>query len=187
MFSLRSRLLPTTTQTGVLCMAVHTLASGGRFLIVSGGDDQAICVAEVEVLHGHSPELSDAERSPQSSPTDYVERNENKPSRNRYAKTLATVDERSCSSILQTKQQLEETRNEQHGDGALATISIGTTNVPSDCPESQPGGGKCHACKLKATSTVFDRWTHLSVPGTVFLTHATQKRRYSCGTLHCAV
>ncbi|CAM9466923.1 unnamed protein product, partial [Ectocarpus sp. 13 AM-2016] len=38
-------------QNGVLCMAVHVPAGeGGRAVIVTGGDDQAICVAELEVL-----------------------------------------------------------------------------------------------------------------------------------------
>lgn len=34
---------------GVLCMAIHALPESGRFLVVTGGDDQAVCVAEVEV------------------------------------------------------------------------------------------------------------------------------------------
>ncbi|CAM9996730.1 unnamed protein product, partial [Ectocarpus fasciculatus] len=38
-------------QMGVLCMAVHVPAGGGgRAVIVTGGDDQAICVAELEVV-----------------------------------------------------------------------------------------------------------------------------------------
>ncbi|CAM9568717.1 unnamed protein product, partial [Ectocarpus sp. 12 AP-2014] len=36
---------------GVLCMAVHVPAGeGGRVVIVTGGDDQAICVAELDVV-----------------------------------------------------------------------------------------------------------------------------------------
>ncbi|CAN0221385.1 unnamed protein product [Ectocarpus sp. 4 AP-2014] len=38
-------------QMGVLCMAVHVPAGeGGRVVIVTGGDDQAICVADLEVV-----------------------------------------------------------------------------------------------------------------------------------------
>ncbi|CAM9218039.1 unnamed protein product, partial [Ectocarpus sp. 12 AP-2014] len=38
-------------QMGVLCMAVHVPAGeGGRVVIVTGGDDQAICVAELDVV-----------------------------------------------------------------------------------------------------------------------------------------
>lgn len=37
-------------QMGVLCVAVHVPAERGRLIIVTGGDDQAVCVAEVEVL-----------------------------------------------------------------------------------------------------------------------------------------
>ncbi|CBJ31974.1 hypothetical protein Esi_0298_0001 [Ectocarpus siliculosus] len=37
-------------QMGVLCMAVHVPAGErGRVVVVTGGDDQAICVAELEV------------------------------------------------------------------------------------------------------------------------------------------
>eukprot|EP00903_Cladosiphon_okamuranus_P013793 g12836.t3 len=36
-------------QMGVLCMAVHVPPEGGRMVIVTGGDDQAVCVAEVEL------------------------------------------------------------------------------------------------------------------------------------------
>lgn len=43
---------------GVLCMAVHVPSEGGRMVIVSGGDDQAVCVAEVE-LREHSTKSSD--------------------------------------------------------------------------------------------------------------------------------
>lgn len=39
------------SQMGVFCMAVHVPAGeGGRVVIVTGGDDQAICVAELEVV-----------------------------------------------------------------------------------------------------------------------------------------
>lgn len=34
---------------GVLCVAVQVAADGDRLLIVTGGDDHAICVAEVEI------------------------------------------------------------------------------------------------------------------------------------------
>lgn len=34
---------------GALCMAVHVPHEGGRMLIVTGGDDQAVSVAEVEL------------------------------------------------------------------------------------------------------------------------------------------
>lgn len=34
---------------GVLCVAVHVPPRGGRMVIASGGDDQAICVAELEL------------------------------------------------------------------------------------------------------------------------------------------
>lgn len=34
---------------GVLCMAVHVPPEGGRVVVVTGGDDQAVCVAEVEL------------------------------------------------------------------------------------------------------------------------------------------
>lgn len=38
---------------GVLCMAVHVPPEGGRMVVVTGGDDQAVCVAEVE-LHDNA-------------------------------------------------------------------------------------------------------------------------------------
>lgn len=34
---------------GVLCMSVHVPPEGGRMVVVTGGDDQAVCVAEVEL------------------------------------------------------------------------------------------------------------------------------------------
>lgn len=34
---------------GVLCVAVHVPSEGGRMVIISGGDDQAMCVAELEL------------------------------------------------------------------------------------------------------------------------------------------
>lgn len=34
---------------GVLCVDVHVPPEGGRVVFVSGGDDQAVCVAEVEL------------------------------------------------------------------------------------------------------------------------------------------
>lgn len=43
---------------GVLCIAVHASPESGRFLIVTGGDDQAICVAEVEVLRDQPKKAS---------------------------------------------------------------------------------------------------------------------------------
>ncbi|CAM9363463.1 unnamed protein product, partial [Laminaria digitata] len=46
-------------QMGVLCMAVHASPESGRFLIVTGGDDQAICVAEVEVQRDQPTTPSD--------------------------------------------------------------------------------------------------------------------------------
>eukprot|EP00752_Nemacystus_decipiens_P003736 g3442.t1 len=36
-------------QMGVLCMAVHVPSEGGRMVIITGGDDQAVSVAEVEL------------------------------------------------------------------------------------------------------------------------------------------
>lgn len=51
--------LARTSQMGVLCMAVHVPEEGGRVIIVTGGDDQAICVAELEVLHDRSAQTSD--------------------------------------------------------------------------------------------------------------------------------
>ncbi|CAM9218982.1 unnamed protein product, partial [Ectocarpus sp. 6 AP-2014] len=48
-------------QMGVLCMAVHVPAGErGRVVVVTGGDDQAICVAELEVAEV----LDDGRRSP---------------------------------------------------------------------------------------------------------------------------
>ncbi|CAM9706006.1 unnamed protein product, partial [Ascophyllum nodosum] len=36
-------------QMGVLCVAIHALEPNESFLIVTGGDDQALCVAEIDV------------------------------------------------------------------------------------------------------------------------------------------
>lgn len=52
---------------GVLCMAVHVPPEGGRVVIVTGGDDQAVCVAEVE-LHDYPTKPFD-EGSPQGGET----------------------------------------------------------------------------------------------------------------------
>ncbi|CAM9184864.1 unnamed protein product [Scytosiphon promiscuus] len=46
-------------QMGVLCMAMHVPEDGGRVIIVTGGDDQAISVAELEVLHDHTAKPPD--------------------------------------------------------------------------------------------------------------------------------
>lgn len=35
---------------GVLCLAVHALDAGG-FAIISGGDDHALCLAEIKAVH----------------------------------------------------------------------------------------------------------------------------------------
>lgn len=40
---------------GVLCVAVQVAADGDRLLIVTGGDDHAICVAEVEISFSDRP------------------------------------------------------------------------------------------------------------------------------------
>lgn len=65
--SLRSplpRALAVIYQMGVLCMAVHVPEEGGRVIIITGGDDQAICVAEVEVLLNGHPAKTSGDYSP---------------------------------------------------------------------------------------------------------------------------
>lgn len=42
---------------GVLCVATHALEDGPRFLIVTGGDDQALCVAEVDASSNSKTEM----------------------------------------------------------------------------------------------------------------------------------
>lgn len=69
---------------GVLCVAVDVAADGGRFLIVTGGDDQAVCIAEVEVVD-RTRTGSDAERCQAEESRDDLGRSEGAPTRSRYA------------------------------------------------------------------------------------------------------
>lgn len=55
----RAPLACRAAQMGVLCMAVHASPESGHFLIVTGGDDQAICIAEVELLREQSTQSPD--------------------------------------------------------------------------------------------------------------------------------
>lgn len=70
---------------GVLCMAVHASPESGHFLVVTGGDDQAICVAEVEVLRDQPTKTSDDDL-PERERWGHIGPSEKATARSRYGK-----------------------------------------------------------------------------------------------------